>query len=621
MSAQVSGADFCHIFRAFNISGNDAMQLSHSKGVTEPPLLEYTIGEALDRAAAAWAGALALVSRHQGIRWTWAEFNEEVDRVATGLLAQGVQKGDRVVLVFPTCAGFFDAYFGALLAGAVPVPVYPPVRLGRMDEYHQRTARMITLVGAPLVLADPKVHRVIGETIALAKPRLGAKTLAALPKAELTPVDVQPDDLGLVQFSSGTTVDPKPVALSHRALLAQTEILLDLVTAQDEHPDAGVSWLPLYHDMGLVGCVFPALCKPGPLTLIGPEVFITRPAAWLRAISAYGGTVSPAPNFAYALAARRARPSDLEKWDLSCVKVLGCGAEPIQAETMRMFTDTFHGPCGLPTTSIMPAYGMAEATLAISLKPAPENFVTVVCDAERFQETGRVESPEHGERAAIEHVGCGVPFADHEVVVMDESGNVLGDDREGELCVRGPSVTPGYYNNPEATSAAFRDGWLHTGDLGFLHDGQVYITGRIKDLIIVNGRNVHPQAVEWAAAEVEGVRKGNVVAFSRPGESSEELVVVCETRDSEAAERITAEVRNVVQRELSLAVSDVVLLPSGSLPKTSSGKLQRRKTRQQYLLGRLGDDGTRTMGAGGSKRVLAKHLAKSLWSRAKHSFA
>ncbi|MCA9542850.1 MAG: AMP-binding protein, partial [Myxococcales bacterium] len=208
-----------------------------------------TLNEALQVACDHPETGLRLLDRKERPTWMpWAEVHQRAAAVAGRLQALGVQKGDRVVLVFPTCAGFFDAYFGALLAGAVPVPVYPPVRLGRMDEYHQRTARMITLVGAPLVLADPKVHRVIGETIALAKPRLGAKTLAALPKAELTPVDVQPDDLGLVQFSSGTTVDPKPVALSHRALLAQTEILLDLVTAQDEHPDAGVSWLPLYHD-------------------------------------------------------------------------------------------------------------------------------------------------------------------------------------------------------------------------------------------------------------------------------------------------------------------------------------------------------------------------------------
>ncbi|MCB9668140.1 MAG: fatty acyl-AMP ligase [Alphaproteobacteria bacterium] len=542
---------------------------------------------------------------------------------AKAMQEMGLKKGDRVGLIIIEPEDFVLGFLGCLRIGVIPVPLYPPMSFGSLDAYSERTAKVLGDAEARVILASAKLQNVLWslvdtvpslERLVKAEDLRGARGTPDYPS-------ITPEDIAFLQYTSGSTADPKGVMVTHGCLVANAKgIIHEGLQISPEH-DKGVSWLPLYHDMGLIGFVIAPICHAIPIVFIPTLRFIKRPNVWMDTIHRHRGTSSFGPNFAYALAARRARPSDLEKWDLSCVKVLGCGAEPIQAETMRMFTDTFHGPCGLPTTSIMPAYGMAEATLAISLKPAPENFVTVVCDAERFQETGRVESPEHGERAAIEHVGCGVPFADHEVVVMDESGNVLGDDREGELCVRGPSVTPGYYNNPEATSAAFRDGWLHTGDLGFLHDGQVYITGRIKDLIIVNGRNVHPQAVEWAAAEVEGVRKGNVVAFSRPGESSEELVVVCETRDSEAAERITAEVRNVVQRELSLAVSDVVLLPSGSLPKTSSGKLQRRKTRQQYLLGRLGDDGTRTMGAGGSKRVLAKHLAKSLWSRAKHSFA
>jgi fatty-acyl-CoA synthase len=265
----------------------------------------------------------------------------------------------------------------------------------------------------------------------------------------------------------------------------------------------------------------------------------------------------------------------------------------------------------------MPAYGMAEATLAITLKPASEMMVTHTIDAERFSETGEVVAPEGG-RAAAEHVACGVPVEGHEVAIMDAEGQVLGELREGEICHKGPSVTPGYFQNPEATAASYKDGWLHTGDLGFLKDGQIYVTGRIKDLIIVNGRNVHPQAVEWAAAEVDGIRRGNVVAFSVPGATGEELVVVCETKlDSDEYARLDEEVRGAVNRELSLSAAAIVFLRPGSLPKTSSGKLQRRKTRAEYLGGTLGSAGSRTFGSAGSKRTLAKHVVSSFWSRAK----
>lgn len=541
---------------------------------------------------------------------------------AKGLQEMGLRKGDKVGLIVIEPEDFVLSFLACLRVGVVPVPLYPPMSFGSLDAYSERTAKVLTDAEARLVLASSKLQNILWSLVDT------VPTLEKLVKVEEmrgvrgTPdyPEILPEDLAFLQYTSGSTADPKGVMVTHASLVANSKGIITEGLQITPENDKGVSWLPLYHDMGLIGFVIAPICHAIPVVFIPTLRFIKRPNVWMDTIHRHRGTASFGPNFAYALAARRARASDLEKWDLSCLKVLGCGAEPIQAETMRTFTENFHAPCGMPTTAIMPAYGMAEATLAISLKTAPEHFQTVVVDAERFQEDGVVEAPEHGERAVIEHVGCGIPFEGHEVAVMDEAGNVLGDDREGELCVRGPSVTPGYYNNPEATAKAFRDGWLHTGDLGFLHGGQVYITGRIKDLIIVNGRNVHPQAVEWAAAEVTGVRKGNVVAFSRPGATSEELVVVCETRGSDP-ETITREVKASIQRELSLAVAEVVLLKAGSLPKTSSGKLQRRKTRNQYLLGKLGAAGTRTMGASGSKRVLAKHVAKSLWSRAKHTLA
>lgn len=322
-----------------------------------------------------------------------------------------------------------------------------------------------------------------------------------------------------------------------------------------------------------------------------------------------------APNFAYALVTKRAKPEDIARLDLSSMAAFGCGAEPIQADTAERFIETF-AACGLDETAFLPAYGMAEATLAMTFKPHGERFGVNVVDAGQFQEHGRAAAPATGDTAVDVHVSCGIALPGHEVGVFDEGGNRLPEGAEGELCFRGPSVTPGYFDNPEATAAARRGDWLRTGDLGYLLDGEVYVTGRLKDLIILNGRNVHPQTVEWTAAEVQGVRKGNVVAFSVPGADSEELVVVLETTESDTA-ALVQRVRTHIQREMSLSIAEVVCVGKGALPKTSSGKLQRRKTRQLYVTGQIGEAGSRSYGARGDKITLARHVARSLWSRAK----
>jgi fatty-acyl-CoA synthase len=266
---------------------------------------------------------------------------------------------------------------------------------------------------------------------------------------------------------------------------------------------------------------------------------------------------------------------------------------------------------------MLPSYGMAEATLAISFIGLDEVVTANVVDAAAFQERGAAVEATDPDAAVLQHVSCGRPFPGHEVAAFSDDGVRLPEGREGELRLRGPSVAAGYFGNPEATAATFLpDGWLRTGDLGYLLNGNVYVTGRLKDLIILNGRNLHPQAVEWSAAEVEGVRKGNVVAFSVPGASSEQLVVVLETRETDHA-RIATEVRSIVSREHGATVSDVVCIAPGQLPKTSSGKLQRRQTRQNYLEGRLGSDGSRDMRSTGDKLTLARHVAKSVWTRAR----
>jgi len=552
--------------------------------------------------------------------YTFVELEENTARRAAALQAYGMRKGDRVGLIVIEPEDFVLTFLACLRVGVVPVPLYPPLSFGNLDAYADRTAKVLTSSASRLLIASGKLQNVLWAMVDRVPSMEALVAVEKLRDAAGTPEfpEIEPEDLAFLQYTSGSTADPKGVMVTHGSLIANSKgIITEGLRLDPDKGDKGVSWLPLYHDMGLIGFVIAPICHAIPVVFIPTLRFIKRPSVWLDTVHRHRGTASFAPNFAYALATRRVKDRDLEKWDLSCLRVLGCGAEPIQPETMRSFTERFHSTCGLPANSIMPAYGMAEATLAISLKPAPEPMVTFTLDAEHFSETGEVKAASEGSTAA-EHVACGVPFEGHEVVAMDPDGNRLPEGHEGELCHRGPSVTPGYFENPEATAQSYRDGWLHTGDLGFVLDGQVYVTGRIKDLIIVNGRNVHPQAVEWAAAECEGVRKGNVVAFSVPGQTGEELVVVAETKrpEDEHAE-LADRVSRAVQRELSLATAEVICLKPGSLPKTSSGKLQRRKTRSQYLQGQLGGEGARTFGSQGSKLTLAKHVARSVWTRAK----
>lgn len=550
--------------------------------------------------------------------YSFVDIERETAKRASALQKYGLSKGDRLGLIVIEPEDFVLTFLAAVRVGIVPVPLYPPMSFGNLDAYAERTARVLQSAGARLLAASSRLQNVLWGLCEKVPSLQRLVCVETLRDGEGTPdyPVIEPDDLAFLQYTSGSTADPKGVMVTHRSLVANAKgIITEGLQLEPEKGDKGVSWLPLYHDMGLIGFVIAPICYGVPIVFIPTMRFIKRPNVWLDTMHRHRGTASFAPNFAFALAVRRVRESDMANWDLSCIKVLGCGAEPIQAETMRQFTEVFASRCNMPRTAIMPAYGMAEATLAISLKPAPEPFRTFVLDAETFSETGKVIPPREGKPSA-EYVACGVPFSDHEVAVLDESGNPLPDGTEGELCHRGPSVTPGYFGNPEATAQAFKSGWLRTGDLGFVLDRQVYITGRIKDLIIVNGRNVHPQAVEWVVAEVDGVRKGNVVAFSVPGEIGEELVVVLESKSAEP-EKLKDEVKKAVQRELSLSAREIVLLEPGVLPKTSSGKLQRRKTRELYLKRELGSTGSRAFGATSDRLTLARHVARSMWSRAK----
>ncbi|MGO9831986.1 MAG: fatty acyl-AMP ligase [Myxococcaceae bacterium] len=552
-------------------------------GAAQPPPRHASILEALGRAAEHPSG-LTFVDASEGEETLlWSEVLTRARATAGALRGLGVRAGDRVAIVLPTAPDFMDAFFGSLLAGAVPVPLYPPVRLGRLEEYHRATARMLQLSGAVLVLTDGLVGRLLGQALAAARPRLGCHRVAPLRRAGETPFEhsVEPQALAVVQFSSGSTVDPKPVALSHANVMAQVETIRSLMPVREGLRPLGVSWLPLYHDMGLIGCLVNAVAYPGPLVLLRPEQFLARPALWLRALSRHRGTLSAAPNFAYALCVRRIRAEELRGVDLSSWALALNGAESISAEVARRFVERF-SPYGFDPRALVPAYGLAEASLAVTFAPSRSVLRTVSVDATALAAQGQVRP---GNRPLVS-VGRPVPGA--EVEIRGESGAVVALGTVGRIHVRGPSVMVGYLEQPEATRGAVVQGWLDTGDLGFVSDGELVVCGRAKDIIILRGANHVPQEFEEALEGLPGVRAGCAVALGAipPGLEGEELVLLVELGVGAPAD-LADQVRTRVLERTGIRPHSVQLLTPGTLPRTSSGKLRRREALRRWQTGTL----------------------------------
>lgn len=562
-----------------------------------------TLQQLLRRAEDYPAAGLRFVDRAERERFlSWREISDSASRAAAGLAHRGVEPGDRVALLFPTSPEFVTALFAVLLAGAVPVPLYPPVRLGRLAEYHARTAAMLRASSARLVVSEGRILALLGETLAAWRPPLGARTLAELRHDGRLASDGRPEDLALIQFSSGTTVEPKPVALSQRAVLAQVSALNALwpAPATPEQPSAitGVSWLPLYHDMGLIGCIFPALERPSVLTLLPPEAFVARPALWLRALGRHRGTISPAPNFAYALATERVRDDELDGVDLSAWRIALCGAETVVPEVLRSFARRF-APWGFAAEALKPVYGLSEAALAVTFPPLDRPYVATRFTRRDLIEAGRAVEAAGSEPASgadssdeIEIVSVGRPLAGFRVELRDRQGVPVAPGSVGRLFVAGPSLMDGYLDQPEATAAVLRDGWLDTGDLAFEHAGDLYLTGRAKEILLVRGRNYAPADLELAVAHLPGVRHGCVAAASYlpPHGETETVVLFVEHRRGLPAERcvdLAARAREAVQARVGLAIETVEILAPGTLPRTSSGKIRRGEALRRYLAGTL----------------------------------
>lgn len=564
--------------------------------MTRATLQSETLIEALRRRAAATPDATHLLLLEEGRPTpplSFGELLEGAEEAARGLRSRGIEPGQTVSLMLPTGRDFFFAFLGAQLAGAVPVPIYPPVKVDQIEEYAARQvgilenaeARALITVKQATKLARllrPKVPSlsVIARVEELREEGLGSPVLPAQ--------RIGAADLGLIQYTSGSTGDPKGVALTHGNLIANIRSIGEAVEVTSE--DVLVSWLPLYHDMGLIGCWLFALCHGLRMVCFSPLDFLRQPKRWLKAMSEYGGTLSPAPNFAYELCVRRVRDRDIGGLDLSRWRVALSGAEPVNPETVERFNKRF-GPYGFHEEAMIPAYGLAENAVAVTFKPLgrPTRFDSV--EREGFQREGRAEpAGEAGGSGAepLRFTSVGRPIPRNEIRIVGEGDEAVGERIEGNIQFRGPSATPGYYRNPEATAAIHTDdGWTRSGDRGYIADGELFITGRRKDLIIKAGRNLDPAEVEGLAAEVDGIRSGCVVAFgvTNAGTGSEDLIVIAETRatDSETRRRLTSEVRRRVRSVARVSPDAVLLVPPRTVPKTPSGKLRRSETRERYL--------------------------------------
>ncbi|SEL96598.1 1-acyl-sn-glycerol-3-phosphate acyltransferases [Syntrophus gentianae] len=510
------------------------------------------------------------------------------EEMAAGLQSRGLEPGQTVAIMLPTCPEYFSVYLGILLAGGIPVPIYPPARLAQVEEHVRRHVGILSNAGTVLLVTVPEgraVSRLLQAHVPSLRWVVSTEELRR-PDAIFSRVPVTAEDVAFIQYTSGSTGDPKGVALTHANLLANVRAMGKAIGVRPD--DVFVSWLPLYHDMGLIGAWLGTLYFGIPLVVMSPLAFLARPVRWLQAISAYRGTLSAAPNFAYELCVKKIEDEELAGLDLSSWRLAFNGAEAVLPETLTRFRRRF-APIGFRTEALMPVYGLAENSVGLAFPPPGRGPIVDCVQREYFSRTGRALPAAAEEASPLCFISCGRPLPGHELRVVDASGHELPEREEGRVEFRGPSATQGYFNNPQATSQLFHDGWLDSGDRGYIAGGEIFLTGRAKDMIIRGGRNIYPHEVEEVVGEIPGVRKGCVVVFGSPDPASgtERLVVLAETRESdeEKRQRLREGINAVVVEVLGEPADELVLVPPGTVLKTSSGKLRRAATRALFEAG------------------------------------
>ena len=549
-----------------------------------------TLGEALDYAAQGVRGLNFHDPRGQLSRaFTFRELREDALQAAYRLIAAGTQPADRIAIVAETGPEFAALFFGCIYAGAWPVPLPLPTSFGGRDSY-------IEQLSVQLASSDPKALFFPAELASMAGAAAEGASIQGLiweefarreaPEAPLP--QAATDDIAYLQYSSGSTRFPHGVAITHHALLNNLAAHSHGMEVVDS--DRCVSWLPWYHDMGLVGCFLSPVANQVSTDYLKTEDFARRPLAWLDLISRNAGTtLSYSPTFGYDICARRmsSQSKVSERFDLSRWRVAGNGADMIRPDVMQAFVDAFH-EAGFSAKSFLPSYGLAEATLAVSIMPPGEGIVVELVEETLLAGGGKAERDRPQRYRSV--VNCGRPARDMEIAILDEDGRPLSDREIGKVWCKGPSVMVGYFRDPDATAACLTDdGWLDTGDMGYMSDGYIYIVGRAKDMIIINGKNHWPQDIEWAVEQIPGFKAGDIAAFSITtpgGEETPAVLVQCRTSDTEERGRLRDQIRERV-RAITGINCVIELVPPRTLPRTSSGKLSRAKARNLYLSGEI----------------------------------
>jgi fatty-acyl-CoA synthase len=549
-----------------------------------------TLGEALDYAAQGARGLNFHDARGALIRaYPFAELRADAIAAAGRLIARGIAPGDRVALVAETGPEFAALFFGAVYAGAWPVPLPLPTSFGGRDSYVEQLRVQLASSDPRLLVYPPELAEMGAAAAAAAGVEgLGWDALAGRPApADAVLPRAAPHDVAYLQYSSGSTRFPHGVAVTHRALLNNLAAHSHGMAVREG--DRCVSWLPWYHDMGLVGCFLSVVANQVSTDYLKTEDFARRPLAWLDLISRNPGTtLSYSPTFGYDICARRmsSQTRAAERFDLSRWRVAGNGADMIRPDVMQSFVDAF-ADAGFQASAFLPSYGLAEATLAVSIMPPGEGIRVELVEETQLSGGGDPRADRPRRFRAI--VNCGKPVRDMAVEIREEDGTPLPERAIGKVWCRGPSVMAGYFRDPAATDACLVDGWLDTGDMGYLSDGYVYIVGRAKDMIIVNGRNHWPQDIEWAVEQLPGFKQGDIAAFAITtpgGEETPAVLVQCRTSDDDERARLRDAIRERVRAVTGMNCV-IELIPPRTLPRTSSGKLSRAKARNLYLAGEI----------------------------------
>jgi acyl-CoA synthetase (AMP-forming)/AMP-acid ligase II len=544
---------------------------------------------------------------------SYRELYHQATRLSASLSARGVGPGDTVLIVLPTSIEFVATFFAVELLKAIPVPAYPPVGL-RMKAGLEKLALIANHAGTRVCVTNHRIKAVLGELLLRAPVVTQLATIEELAggTAPEERFRTSGDDPAFIQYTSGSTGTPKGVLLTQRNLVSNIHAIGQALRIT--RTDVVVSWCPLYHDMGLIGTLLFSIYWRTPLVLMSPTSFLAKPSRWLWAIHRFRGSLSPAPNFGYAMCVTRVKDEERRGLDLSSWRFAMNGAEPVNYRTLVDFERTY-APHGFSLDRMYPVYGLAEASLAVTF-PRPGSGVRYEVVNRQELANGRAVLASGKGSMSVVSVGQAVPG--HYVGVVDEAGEVLPEREVGHVVVSGKSLMEGYFNDEAATSAVLRDGWVWTGDLGYFADRNLYLTGRAKDLIIIRGRNLYAEDIERQAERVPGIRPGAVVAFGthEPEEESEQVVVVAETRITDRAEReaLAQQVRERVSEFCDVTLQEVVLAGPGTIPKTSSGKRQRSMCREVYLAGALRPAKMSKLGLG---LVLARSRAGLLINKVK----